>query len=109
MKRLTILVDMDGTIAGFNNRIEVAWNELYPDKLAPTIDQLTNWRTDEVYASLHGDDASVIVKRIYQGPEFFNKLEPLPGAIDAIKKMAEEHDVFFCSAPVGVLLILLMR
>ena len=102
-RKLRILVDMDGTIAKFNWKISERWSELFSALPPIAAEDLDNWRTDECYAKVHGDWAAKAVRDIYQGKDFFNTLEVIPGAVDALQEMiAAGHDVFFCTSPVGV-------
>ena len=79
MSRLTVLVDMDGVIANFSGYVATVWNRRYPDKPALSQDELFNWRFDQDYANKYGEEASKIVIDMYQGPDFFAHLEPIPG------------------------------
>ena len=101
-RKLRILVDMDSTVAGFNERIATQWNIKYPDYPALLKEQLTNWKTDECYGAIHGEWAIQAVRDIYQGPDFFNNLELFGGAVQALNDMLKTgHEVFFCTSPLS--------
>jgi 5'(3')-deoxyribonucleotidase len=68
MKRLTILIDMDGVLVDFQSGIDC-----FPEG---TGEDFGGW--DNV-------------------PTIFSKMQPMPGAIEAFKKLASEHDVYIVS------------
>lgn len=82
MKKLTLLIDMDGVVADFRKAIldnsSITSNEF--DN--PTIE--TENKVDEYCIS---------------NPTIFETLEPIEGAIEAVTKLFDKYDVYFCSTP----------
>lgn len=79
MKRGRIYVDMDGVVADFNKK-------LY--ELAPEL--------NEMPLDLKADYIDHICTTY---PTIFHELEPIEGAIDAVKRLDEYYEVYFLSTP----------
>ena len=101
-RKLRILVDMDGVVAKFNWKVAEKWDQLYPQFPSIPAETLPKFDTATCYADVYGDWSHQAVKDIYQGKDFFNELDIMPGAVEALHSMLKAgHDVFFCTAPVG--------
>ena len=74
MKKLTVLIDMDGVLVDFQSGIDWASEgEEYPEEIE---EKYGGW--DNV-------------------PSIFSKMTPMPGALEAFEKLANEHNVYIVS------------
>jgi 5'-nucleotidase len=93
---MLILVDMDGVLADFEGAFLRDWRQQYPDKPFISLDQRRTFYLLEDYprelrSEVHG---------VYTALGFFRKLDPIPGAIEALHIMrALSHEVFICTSP----------
>lgn len=76
-----LYVDMDGVVADFDKsidehieRLELAYET--PDERSKIVDQICE-----------------------DHPDFFNDLEPIKGAVEAVTKLFDLYDVYFLSSP----------
>ena len=95
---MRILVDMDGVITDFN---KLAWDlfEIENPELKevfPRPNPILDFYAEDVYESITFKEA---IKNINTAPVFFKRLEPIEGAIEALKELEKEHEVFICTAP----------
>lgn len=88
---MKVLIDMDGVVADFVGAVLAGLDERGVHIERADIDQFTylDW------ASKHVDWARDIACR----DGFFLGLEPLPGAIEGVKRLADVYDLQFCSSP----------
>ena len=91
-----ILVDMDGVFADFDGRFVDIWSREFPQRLPLRQDHRTSVRImDEFPADYHGD-----IQRIYERPGFYLQMDPVPGALEAMKDMLGAGlDVWICTSP----------
>jgi 5'(3')-deoxyribonucleotidase len=78
LKKKILYIDMDGVIADFEKRMffyRPEWNTLTDDEKGNI--------TDEVCGA---------------DPKFFEELEPMPDAIESVKRLANHFEVYFLSA-----------
>jgi 5'-nucleotidase len=95
---MRILVDMDGTIADWETKFYDTWRALHPDKVAVPVSERTTFRIVEQYPPEYRHH----VRAVYTSPGFFRTLEPIPGALDAMREMREAgHDVRICTSPLS--------
>lgn len=92
---MLIGLDLDGVMAG--------WDE-YLDSQLDLVPELHDFpRQPERGWNSFADAAPEHKKAVYkilEHPEYYGSLEPIPGAVDAAKKMrADGHDVVFISSP----------
>lgn len=89
------LVDMDGvladTINGFNRR----WQEMFPEKSFVPYEKITKFKIEECYPK----ESRHLVDKVWSSDGFFNSLEPIKGALDGIRSLAETENVFICTCP----------
>jgi 5'-nucleotidase len=93
--RRIILVDMDDTTFEMEKIFLERYKNKYPDlPFIPFEERRTFKLTDQYPKELHA-----AVRSIYHAPGFYADLPPIPGAIEALQELAEQHDVFLCSRP----------
>jgi 5'-nucleotidase len=99
---LTILVDMDGVMCDFEGHMLSEFRKRYPyDPYVKPEDRNTFYMAEQYDQIRSG--LAVKIKDIMREPGFFRSMPPIPGAIDAIKEMAEMESVqvFICTAPIS--------
>lgn len=90
-----ILVDMDGVLVNFVGTWKKLWNAKHPDRLIT--DDPTVFPLEDAYSGIASVEE---VLEIFDTPDFFLSMEPMPGAIEAFKQMQESGlELFICSAP----------
>lgn len=91
-----ILVDQDDTIADFYGEFSEVWRRNYPNSLFVQPDQRR-------HNTVRGDYPTELhprIEKIYNTPEFYLNIPPLPGAIEALLKMkALGLDPQICTSP----------
>lgn len=92
---LLINVDLDGVIVDCIGGWRKLWNAKYPDR--QIVADPTEFMLEVAYSNFGTEEE---ITEIFYTPEFFTDLDPIPGAIDAVKQMVENGiDVFLCSSP----------
>jgi 5'(3')-deoxyribonucleotidase len=76
--------DMDGVIADFRKRVR---------QIHPSVQF-----EDDTHSPLEQED-DLITKICLENPTIFHDLEPMPGAIDAVKELSQFYDTHFLSTP----------
>jgi 5'-nucleotidase len=92
-----LLIDMDGVIADYFKGFAKKWVELYPDRPVLKPEEIHSFYFEDCYPPEWCDD----IRKITTAKGFFENLEPMPGAVSALKRIMEEDefDVFLCSTP----------
>lgn len=83
MKKKILYIDLDGVIADFDKAIEA---------ISPGIN------SPESYADIDAR-AQRVTEICMAYPEIFQELEPIEGAVEIIKELFNDFDVYFLSAP----------
>ena len=96
---MKVLVDMDGVLANFEKKFLENYMNTYPNEFSIPLDKRINhFSIIEAYP-LHLREK---VESIYTSKGFFESLEPIEGAIEAIQEMkALKIQVAFCTAPLS--------
>nr|WP_235885727.1 5'(3')-deoxyribonucleotidase [Paenibacillus cymbidii] len=83
----TLLVDMDSVIVDLMSEWHRRYNERYHDTLS--VAKLRSWDS-EIYVK---PECGVKIYDFLDEPGLFLELQPLPGAIDALRRLKRSHDV----------------
>lgn len=96
-ERPRLLVDMDGVLAGFEERRA----EVMRARGAPwvPVEEITEFYGAEVYRRRFGDAAAIAADRLMREPGFFAALPAVPGGLEAVQRLAARWDVRICSSP----------
>ena len=90
---MTILVDMDDTIESLLDAWVRGVNETYHTHVA--LDEITDWNVAKAFPGLTWEQVYEIPMR----PGFWDTVEPIPGAADALQRMtAAGHEVLIVTA-----------
>jgi 5'-nucleotidase len=97
MTKPILLIDMDGVIADFYGHFLSIWREKYPDRVYVKPEDVTAFYLETLYPAEYSQD----ILDILRAPGFFANLPPMPGAIEALKKLDEEgkFEIYLCSTP----------
>ncbi|XP_059835066.1 5'(3')-deoxyribonucleotidase, mitochondrial-like isoform X2 [Hypanus sabinus] len=99
--RLRVLVDMDGVLADFEGGFLRKYKVAYPEEpFIELADRRGFWVSNQ-YGQLQPDLREKAIS-IWESKNFFIELDPLPGAVEAVKEMAnmKNTDVFICTSPI---------
>ncbi|NXN52816.1 NT5M protein, partial [Rynchops niger] len=91
----------DGVLADFEGGFLKKFRARYPDKPYIALEDRRGFWVSEQYGRL-GPELSEKAISIWESKNFFIELEPLPGAVEAVKQMANlaDTDVFICTSPI---------
>ena len=93
MKKLTILVDMDDTI----EQLLKSWVEGVNERYGYSVswEDIAEWNVTKAFPGLTMEQVYTIPTE----PGFWKKVEPIPGAAEALQHfMAEGHEVYIATA-----------
>lgn len=85
MKKKILYIDLDGVVANFDKML----NSLIPD-----LNSTGRFPNEEA-------KSNYIDMMLMQSKDVFRYLEPMPGAITAVKELFSIYDVYFLSAPIS--------
>ena len=93
--RVKILLDLDNTIADFDAQLS-KFGRMHGMHWVKSKDQRTRYEAEDEYTVEQARQARALALT----PTFYSTMDPLPGAIAAVKKLiALGYDVRFCTVP----------
>ena len=96
MKKLTILFDQDGVLADYTRAHLNAIAQEFPELPRYHSDDVPHFNTEEIFPAEYHARIEALALR----PGFFANLEPIPGAIEAMRGLLSAgYDVRICTAP----------
>lgn len=82
---------MDNTLADYSGEILNEFRNKFPDK---------KYDRDNIWDLIHSDkNLHKEYRKIVCTPGFYANLTPIEFSIDAVKQLAKNYDIFFCSSP----------
>lgn len=91
----TILVDMDGVLANFEKGLLDEFRRRCPNKLYIPLNERTTFHARDQYP----EDSRQVLREIIKSKGFYRNLEPIAGALEAIKEISSDNLVFICTSP----------
>uniref|UniRef100_A0A8C5WDV6 5',3'-nucleotidase, mitochondrial n=1 Tax=Leptobrachium leishanense TaxID=445787 RepID=A0A8C5WDV6_9ANUR len=100
-RRLRVLVDMDGVLADFEGGFLKKYQSRYPGEPFIELEDRRGFWVSEQYENRKPGLREKAIS-IWEAKDFFLDLDPIEGAVEAVKEMARlsNTDVFICTSPI---------
>jgi 5'-nucleotidase len=93
---MRVLVDLDGVLADFEAYFLERWLLEHPGKFFVPLEERSTFHIFKQYPA----ELASKVHQIYNAPDFFGKLKPVPGGVEALEEMTKLGlEVFICTSP----------
>lgn len=95
---MRIICDMDEVLVDFMGKVLGRWNNINGTKF--TREDITAWRMENILGrDITGRSADGLIDEWLAEPGFFEKMDPLPGAVEGFQKLIDlGHDVIICTS-----------
>ncbi len=93
MKRLVIAVDCDDVLTDTLPQVVKDFNETYGTQVELKHMYVDHSQVAEVFGASTGQEAIQRFHAIYRRPGYYEALQPIEGAVDAIKELAQYHEL----------------
>lgn len=90
-----VLVDMDGVLTDLDGELLMRFRKRHPELPYVPFEARKKFYAEDEFPS----ESQVAVRAIIREQEFFFDLLPVRGALAAMKILAEQAEVFICTAP----------
>ena len=96
-KEIIVLIDLDGVVADWQLMFDSLIETHIPELEILRNEQITQFKAQELYPV----EYRAKIADLMLMPGFYRNLDPIEGAVEVVKRLADKYTVFFCTAPLG--------
>jgi len=96
-ERKIILVDMDGVLTNYELGFLDEWRKRHPEKMSIAVEERKTFYARDQYPA----EYKQLMHEITASKGFYLNLPIIDGAREGIEKLAREHEVRICTAPIS--------